>query len=549
MKKTFLALTASAMIFSVATPSATVQANGNYQGSQFEQGTYDTEAEFPYGSNWSKNSPHAGSEINKVKWEFKIPHPTGGYQRFFSAPAIGKDGTLYILNENGKLYALNKDGSAKWEIQLNALGRTVPVIGEDGTLYVAAGHLYAINPDGSIKWKTSNTRYFRTPAIGSDGSIYVLNDADETINALNNKGELMWASQSFGNYSTGYQSGLLISKDNTIYFVAGGSSTAYLYALDEKGQQKWRKTLSGSLNSSYLTLGKTGEIYVSAKQSVYIFDKYGNEVDVWELSDNISTALTIDKNTGISYIGVGKSLYALETNGKVKWEQKFNSYPRTSPVIDKNGTIYIGVSDVKDAGFYAITPEGQIKWKTDMGYYEFQSAPTTEVVMDRDGIIYAVGGVQKYSSLVAIGGTKQEENENNANLALNKTSSASNIWFESAKHTADKAFDGDPNTRWATDDGITNATLSVDFGKETTFNNVHINEFQDKTQGIQRITGFNIEYWNGSEWKVAHTGTTIGADFKVEFPAVTGTQARLNITSVEGKYGPSIYEFGVYNTK
>jgi outer membrane protein assembly factor BamB len=51
-----------------------------------------------------------------------------------------------------------------------------PAIGSDGTIYVGScdNKLYAIKPDGTLKWSFPTGYWvFSSPAIGSDGTIYV----------------------------------------------------------------------------------------------------------------------------------------------------------------------------------------------------------------------------------------------------------------------------------------------------------------------------------------------------------------------------------------
>ncbi|MEF8874652.1 MAG: PQQ-binding-like beta-propeller repeat protein, partial [Candidatus Thermoplasmatota archaeon] len=51
-----------------------------------------------------------------------------------------------------------------------------PAIGSDGTIYVGSRdtNLYALNPDGTEKWRFDTGNYvLSSPAIGSDGTIYV----------------------------------------------------------------------------------------------------------------------------------------------------------------------------------------------------------------------------------------------------------------------------------------------------------------------------------------------------------------------------------------
>src|SRR5215469_17971155 len=55
-------------------------------------------------------------------------------------------------------------------------------------------------------------------------------------------------------------------------------------------------------------------------------------------------------------------------------------------------------------------------------------------------------------------------------IAAGKTTTASNVRGNDPTFGADKAVDADKNTYWATDDGVTNATLEVDLGGEQQFN-------------------------------------------------------------------------------
>lgn len=129
-----------------------------------------------------------------------------------------------------------------------------------------------------------------------------------------------------------------------------------------------------------------------------------------------------------------------------------------------------------------------------------------------------------------------------ANLALGKTYASSSSW--DGTQTADKAFDGTTSTNWQACSGCwSGQTLEVNFGANTTFNKVVLTEYDNRT------TGYRIEYWNGSTWQTAYTGTTIGASFvpkTITFTAVTGSKARIYYTSGTS-YAPILYEFEIYN--
>ena len=133
------------------------------------------------------------------------------------------------------------------------------------------------------------------------------------------------------------------------------------------------------------------------------------------------------------------------------------------------------------------------------------------------------------------------------NLALNKTYASSSNW--DGNQTADKACDGTLSTHWqagngtATGQGFNNSWVEVNFGTNTTFDKVRLSEYGSRT------TGYKIQYWNGSSWLDAYTGTTLenNPNFKmVTFGAVTGSKARVLFTSGT-EYSPIIFEFEIYN--
>jgi outer membrane protein assembly factor BamB len=75
----------------------------------------------------------------------------------------------------------------------------------------------------------------------------------------------------------------------------------------------------------------------------------------------------------------GRSPYNIADNpGLEKWRFDTNNLCVGSPVIDNDGTIYIGAGD-----FFAINPDGTLKWEYDISGI-FKSAPA----IDENGIIY-----------------------------------------------------------------------------------------------------------------------------------------------------------------
>lgn len=138
-----------------------------------------------------------------------------------------------------------------------------------------------------------------------------------------------------------------------------------------------------------------------------------------------------------------------------------------------------------------------------------------------------------------------KEIANTPDLALNKTVTVSNYYQNQTQYQALNLVDGNWNTRWATDPAVSSATLTVDFGSQTKFNSVAWGECTDYGQ---RIKAYVVQYWDGAAWKTLVTGG-VPASVPVQvdtFPAVQSNQVRLALTNAPG--GPTLWEFGVFNT-
>jgi len=127
-----------------------------------------------------------------------------------------------------------------------------------------------------------------------------------------------------------------------------------------------------------------------------------------------------------------------------------------------------------------------------------------------------------------------------ASLASKAQARASNVYHSDPQYGADKAFDDDVDTRWATDTGTKQAWLEVNLGKPVTFSRVTIREWEG---GGKRIQKFELQYLDGSAWKTFISGTTIGIEYRKNFPAVTARVVRLNI--LDATEGPTIDEFEI----
>jgi len=255
----------------------------------------------------------------------------------WSSPAIGPDGTIYVGSHDayrGKLYAINPDRSLKWQpFETQSDVSSSPAIAPDGTIYIGSGdgNLYAIDStNGNEKWrftipippsqfippgtKKTYTMVESSPAIGSDGTIYVgsaVKMFDQEDNPLSTIGKLyaidpntrteIWSFPSDNYIDAEVWSSPAIALDGTIYFGTGWGSDSNVYAINPDGTQKWSLSTGGSVESSPI-IGSDGTIYVGSS----------------------------DRN-----------LYAINPNGTVKWTYNTPCCGWVaSPAIGADGTIY-----------------------------------------------------------------------------------------------------------------------------------------------------------------------------------------------------------------
>ena len=126
-------------------------------------------------------------------------------------------------------------------------------------------------------------------------------------------------------------------------------------------------------------------------------------------------------------------------------------------------------------------------------------------------------------------------------LAEGKPAKASNIFQNQPAFAADKAFDGDARSRWATDGGTHTAWLEVDLGRPETIARAVIDEWEP---GGQRIQSFELQYQTDGSWQKFYQGTTVGPNCALKFPSITAQRLRLQI--LDATEGPTLNEFELY---
>ncbi|MEV0381554.1 discoidin domain-containing protein [Nonomuraea sp. NPDC050643] len=148
---------------------------------------------------------------------------------------------------------------------------------------------------------------------------------------------------------------------------------------------------------------------------------------------------------------------------------------------------------------------------------------------------------------------EDEPGDDRVNLALGKPVTASST-HPGANGTlvAKNLTDGDPATRWAAaDDAAYPVTLDVDFGADTTFDEVYVDEYTDSGTN-PRVQRFDLQRWDaatGAWVTFASRADGIGHDLSVTgFGDITTSRLRVALIDLlPGEvYSPTLTEVAVH---
>jgi alpha-L-fucosidase len=116
---------------------------------------------------------------------------------------------------------------------------------------------------------------------------------------------------------------------------------------------------------------------------------------------------------------------------------------------------------------------------------------------------------------------------------------ASSVWENRPEWAAEKAVDGDSETRWGGGIGTKQGWLELDLGSAKQFDAVLIEE------GWGRIQCFGIQVKDNDQWRTIFEGKEIGPYFLRHISPTTARYVRLNI--LEARDVPTIWEFQLFD--
>jgi alpha-L-fucosidase/lysophospholipase L1-like esterase len=126
-------------------------------------------------------------------------------------------------------------------------------------------------------------------------------------------------------------------------------------------------------------------------------------------------------------------------------------------------------------------------------------------------------------------------------LAKGARAVASQIRGSDRRFDAQAAVDDRSDTYWATDDSVTEASLTVELGSPVEINCILMQEYIPLGQRVQR---FSVDILEGGSWRQVASGTTIGNKRILKVPAVNTAAVRLNI--LRSRACPTISRLALY---
>lgn len=332
------------------------------------------------------------------QWSYSQP----GDNTFGSSPAVGPDGTIYMLQgANTLLGGLQLEAISPtthqpiWSWNDPTAGtvatKTTPAVAPGGTVYVNATGgapgdvgVIALGPGGVVRWRLTNFSPVGSPTIGSDGTVYVA-DTSSSVHAIDpTTGSVMWsytdpAPSSFGSNGTPSLSPV----GDTLYTTSG----AHLLALTggrQGGRLLWSYApATAGFVGSTAVVGSDGTVYLTvlapngAGTPAHLEAINPNGTLEWSYafsggSTGATPAVTSD---GRVIAGDGTAIDAIDqATGKLEWAFQPPSTSCSgfgSPTVSAEGNTYVE----NQCSMFAVSKSGSLLWSADASASGANPAP------------------------------------------------------------------------------------------------------------------------------------------------------------------------------
>ena len=285
-----------------------------------------------------------------LRWNYSSESLAGN----FSGLSIGRD-VVVSPSAGDTLYFINQTDGSKYGSSniYQASSLFAPIMDSSANIYIASEYQYDTNSYKLVKvpyrsWEfggelslvdLGNVRPLVSPTVGDDLIVVLCEGRLRVLDAKTLQTKFIKA----GNYAAVRP---VIGEGNIVYAVLGDSVVAYTVS----GSQLWKTKLTGGVGDMLVMDCENGLYATNSKGNLYRYDiATGKESLISNLE--ITSGILVGNN-GDLYFAVNDTFYAISFEGRVLWKSVLGSVITGTPVIDKNGTIYVAG---KDNRVYALT--------------------------------------------------------------------------------------------------------------------------------------------------------------------------------------------------
>ena len=267
----------------------------------------------------------------------------------FSGICIGRD--VIIAPKSGDtLYFINQTSGERYGASNIYQGSSLfaPVIDSNATLYIVSEYQYA-----SEDYKLTIIPY-KLWGNGGDPTLVTIGDTQPLCSPTLNENIIVVVSENRlrminaktletisikgGEYSPVRP---VIGDSDIVYAVSSDSIVAYNIA----GVQLWKTKVVGGVGNTLVIDPEQGVYHVNARGILYRFDILdGSDSKISNLK--VTSGILIDNDSNL-YFASGNVFYAINTEGNVLWQSDLGSKITGTPVMNKEGVIYVTGEDNK----------------------------------------------------------------------------------------------------------------------------------------------------------------------------------------------------------
>jgi len=267
----------------------------------------------------------------------------------FSGICIGRD--VIIAPKSGDtLYFINQTSGERYGASNIYQGSSLfaPVIDSNATLYIVSEYQYT-----SEDYKLTIIPY-KVWENGGDPTLVTIGDTQPLCSPTLNENIIVVVSENRlrminaktletisikgGEYSPVRP---VIGDGDIVYAVSSDSIVAYNIA----GVQLWKTKVVGGVGNTLVIDPEQGVYHVNARGILYRFDILdGSDSKISNLK--VTTGILIDNDSNL-YFASGNVFYAIDKEGNVLWQSDLGSKITGTPVMNKEGVIYVVSEDNK----------------------------------------------------------------------------------------------------------------------------------------------------------------------------------------------------------